>query len=104
MFFESCFDGMTMEEVITSINEAWHRATKRIAAGPRPNHGVGEAAKQITDRTEQNDTSKAKNAAFAVTSIPAKAVDRTKYVRGLTDHCNKKLSKEHKSSHKYNLF
>lgn len=36
MLFESCFDGRTMGEVCTSINEAWHRATKIVASGPRP--------------------------------------------------------------------
>ena len=47
MLFESCFDGMTMEEVTTSINESWHRATKRVEGGPRPNHDLGDSMQKI---------------------------------------------------------
>ena len=101
MLFESCFNGMTMDEVTTSINEAWHRATKRVAGGPRPNHDIGTAAKKIHNLTEQNERSKAKAAAFAVTSAPAKSEDRKLYVRTLTSYCNKKLLKERNHS-KYN--
>ena len=98
MLFESCFEGMTMEEVTTSINEAGHRATKRVAGGPRPNHGMGESAKQITKRNEQNETAKAKSAAYDATSMPGKAEDRKRYSRELTNFCNKKLFKEYKYS------
>ena len=79
MLFESCFDGMTMEEVTTSINEAWHRATKRVEGGPRPNHDLGESMQRINKRTNQNTTSKAKRSAFDATAKPAKAEDRKKY-------------------------
>ena len=34
MLFESSFEGMTMCEVCTSINESWHRAVKRVEGGP----------------------------------------------------------------------
>ena len=104
MLFESCFDGMTMEEVTTSINEAWHRATKRVAGGPGPSHDVGTAAKRIHNLTEQNEQGKAKEAAFHVTSAPAKGDDRKCYVRSLTNHCNKKLFKEWKKSKYYEIF
>ena len=60
MLFESCFEGMMMEEVITSINEAWHRATKRVAGGLCPNHDLGESAGRINKMTEQNETVKGK--------------------------------------------
>ena len=104
MLFESCFEGMTMEEVTTSINEAWHRATKRVAEGPRPNHDLGKAAKRINKRTAQNEASKGKEAAFAATSIPAKSEDRKRYCRALIDYCNRKLYKEYKSSRHYEMF
>ena len=91
MLFESCFDGMTMEEVTTSINEAWHRAMKRVEGGPRPNHELGESMQRINNRTKQNTTFKAKRAAFDPTAKPAKAEDHKKYDTGLTNHCNKYL-------------
>ena len=75
MLFELCFEGMTMEEVTTSINEIWHRATKRVIGGPRPNHDLGKAAKIINKRTSQNVASKGKRAAFAATYIPTKSED-----------------------------
>jgi len=91
MLFESCFDGMTMEEVTTSINKAWHRATKRVEGGPRPNHDLGDSMQKIKKRTDQNTTSKAKRAAFDATAKPAKPDDMKKYDTGLTDFCNKHL-------------
>ena len=104
MLFESCFEGMTMENVTTSINEAWHRATKRVAGGPRPKHDLAESAKRINKRTEQNETTKAKKAAFDATSIPAKSDDRKRHSRALTDYCNRQLDKEYKSSRMYVMF
>ena len=95
---ESCFDGMTMEEVTTSINESWHRATKKVAGGPRPQHNLGEATKRITDRREQNMASKARRAAFDATSMPAKIKDRKLYSRALTQYTNRKVYKEYTSS------
>lgn len=73
MLFESCFEGMTMGEVCTSINESWQRATKRVADGPRPNHDLGESSKRINKRTAQVETAKAKRAAYDATSMQAKA-------------------------------
>ncbi len=54
MLFESSFDGVTFKKVTTSICEAWHRATKRVAGGPKPNHDIGESSKRINRLTEQN--------------------------------------------------
>mmetsp|Transcript_18532 Transcript_18532/g.44576 ORF Transcript_18532/g.44576 Transcript_18532/m.44576 type:complete len:336 (+) Transcript_18532:565-1572(+) len=98
MLFESNFDGMTMEEVTTSINEAWHRATKRTDGGPRPNHNLGESMQKIKRRTDQNTASKAKRAAFDATAKPAKMEDMSKYDTGLTDFCNKHLFMSFKRS------
>ena len=73
MLFESYFEGMKMEEVTICINEAWHRAEKRVAGGPRPNHTLGESAKRITKRTDQVENAKAKSATYNATSMPGKA-------------------------------
>ena len=62
-----------MENQTSSICEAWHRATKRVAGGPRPTHDLGESARRINKRTEQNETAKAKKATYDATSIPSKA-------------------------------
>ena len=78
--------------------------TKRVAGGPRPNHGMGESAKRITKRTEQNETAKAKSAAYDATSMPGKAENRKRYLRELTNFCNKKLFKEYKCSSLYEVF
>ena len=104
MLFESCFEGMTMEEVTTSINESWHRATKRVAGGPQPGHDLGMSAQRIDDRTKQNEHFKAKKAAFDTTSMPAKGEDRKVYCRGLSRYCNKKIIKDYKKSSKNEVF
>jgi len=104
MLFESCFDGMTLEKVTTSICESWHRATKRVSGGPKPNHDIGESAKRINKLTEKKQIAKAKKAAYNVTSIPSKAEDREKYSRELTDYCNRKLLKEKEMASYYETY
>jgi len=98
MLFESNFDGMTMEEVTTSISEAWHRATKRVDGGPRPNHDLGFSMQKIKTRTDKNTVSKAKRAAFDATAKPPKQEDRLKFDTGFTDFCNKHLFNSFKRS------
>ena len=93
MLFGSCFEGMNVEEVTTSINEAWHRATKRVVGGPRPNHSLVESAKRITKRNEQNEKAKAKSAAYDATSMPGMAKDRKRYSRELTNCCKKTVQR-----------
>ena len=63
MLFDSCFYRMTMEEVTTSISESYHRATKRVAGGPRPFHDLGEAAERINNRSQKTNQAKEKRAA-----------------------------------------
>jgi len=104
MLFESNFDGMTMEEVTTSIIEAWHRATKRVEGGPRPNHDLGFSMEKIKTRTDKNTTSKAKRAAFDATAKPSKQEDRLKFDTGLTDFCNRHLFNSFKRSTKNEIF
>ena len=60
---------------------------------------MGEAAKRITKRTEQNEATKAKRAPYDATSVPAKAEDIKQYMalttKLLTDYYNRKLYKEY---------
>ncbi len=94
MLFESSFDWVSFEKVTTSICEARHRATKRVAGGPKPNHDIGESSKRITRVDRRELQTKSKDAADNATSIPSKAEDREKYSQELTDYYNRQLLKE----------
>ena len=95
MLFESCFEGMTMANVTTSINESWHRATKKHSSGPRPNHDLEESSKRITNITERNEKKKARKTAFDANAVQAKSSDREINLRELTDYCNEKLFEQY---------
>ena len=102
--FEAFFEGMTMNNCTTCINEAEHRSYHHSALGPRPKHDIAESAGKISKLTDMKNAKKAKKTAFDINATFSKAEDRDAAAKDLSDYCNLCLGREVAQESKYEMF